>query len=129
MESIQVFKSYMSDEARPNHIKRFCRDLKHEQWSWFYGQMQEPASFVTDFDRLLYILKWILKYDFNDLSYEILLQEVMNPEGNLTPLIKDEWWPILCERYQSQLDDEFRETQHFPHVCESAVDIDDNTIF
>lgn len=131
MKSIQVFRSFMLSEEVPNHIKRYCRNLSDTQWSWFYWQMQEPMSFVTDFNHLLYILKWVLKYEFDDLSYAVFLQEVMNPECNLASLIKDEWWSILCERYQSQLNNDIMETQYY-RVCESTIDafdVDDSTIF
>ncbi|MBN1970374.1 MAG: hypothetical protein JW870_13480 [Candidatus Delongbacteria bacterium] len=66
-------------------------------------------EFVTDINYLFYILKWILKQDFIDLSYSVFMQDIMDPEYRPETLIKNEWCPILQERYFEQLQKDFQE--------------------
>ncbi|MEW6215652.1 MAG: hypothetical protein AB1478_10710 [Nitrospirota bacterium] len=68
--------------------------------------MKEPVEFVVDIEYLFYILKWILKDDFDDLGYAVYFQVIMDPEMRPEPLIKDEWWTILDKRYRGRLMDD-----------------------
>ncbi|MEL7567484.1 MAG: hypothetical protein AAGU75_00395 [Bacillota bacterium] len=95
MKSLDEFKEFMAGSKVPNYVRRYCEDLDEFKWQWFYLQMKEPIEFVADVDYLFYILKWILKSNFDDLGYEVYFQSVMNPEMHPEPLIKDEWWSIL----------------------------------
>lgn len=104
LTSFDSFKTFMMSGNVPNYINRYCNNLSEVKWIWFYAQMLEPIYFVTDIDYLLYILKWILKSDFKDLSYEIYFYEVMDAEGRPESLIKYEFWPMLTERYTKQLE-------------------------
>jgi hypothetical protein len=106
MESLETFKEFMSGGQSPNYVKRYCLQLDEFKWLWFYHQMKEPVEFVVDVEYLFYILKWILKEDFDDLSYAVYFQVIMDPEMRPEPLIKDEWWPILDKQYQECLQNE-----------------------
>jgi hypothetical protein len=104
--SFDSFKTFMVSNNVPNYINRYCNDLSDVKWIWFYAQMSEPLHFVADIDYLLYILKWILKSDFKDLSYEVYFYEIMDAEGRPESSIKDEFWPMLTERYSKQLEED-----------------------
>lgn len=102
MKSIASFQNYMLHHETANYIRRYCRQLESLGWKRFYFQMKEPLDFITDEKYLFYILKWILKEPFEDLSYEVYLQVVQNPEQISEPLIKDEWWIILNQRCETR---------------------------
>lgn len=106
MESLDLFKKFMTSSKSPNYVKRYCLHLDELKWQWFYYQMNEPVEFVVDIDYLFYILKWILKDDFDDLGYAVYFQVIMDPEMHPEPLIKDEWWTILDRRYRERLMDD-----------------------
>ena len=91
--------------------------------------MLEPVTFVMDISYLLYGLKWILKYDFDDLSYAVYFQDIMDPECNPSQ-IKDEWLLVLWNRYGQRLEKELSEI-HCSSNDASVTDIigDDATIF
>lgn len=103
MNSLDTFKDFMVSNEVPSYVWRYCSVLDEYKWQWFYLQMKEPMEFVTDIDYLFYILKWILKQDFKDLSYSVFFQDIMDPECRPESLIKNEWWPILQKRYLAQL--------------------------
>ena len=60
-------------------------------------------DYVADSGRLFYVLKWILKNDFDDLLYEIYFQDYCDPEMYPESLIKDEWQETLQKRYGDRL--------------------------
>lgn len=105
MKSIETFKEHMLNYRNANYINRYCKLLDEFSWKKFYDQMKEPLQFVLDEEYLFYILKWILKEPFEDLSYEVYLQITMDPEQTSGPLIKAEWKVILDERYEEKLDE------------------------
>lgn len=109
MKSLDIFKEYMCSSQVPNYVRRYCDNLDEFKWQWFYNQMIEPMEFVADSDYLFYILKWILKYDFDDLGYAVYFQTIMNPEMWPEPLIKDEWRTILDKRYQERFHNDISE--------------------
>lgn len=92
----------MTSNRVPAYINRYCEKLDEGSWKRFYEQMEEPVSFTRDINELFYVLKWILKFDFHDLSYAVFVQYFMDPEGNGC-LIEDEWWPVLRDRYWQQM--------------------------
>jgi hypothetical protein len=53
-------------------------------------QMKESMEYLNDINYFFYILKWILKQDFNDLSY-LVYKDIMDPECRPKTLIKNEW--------------------------------------
>ncbi|WP_058306087.1 hypothetical protein [Gracilibacillus massiliensis] len=121
IKSFDSFQVFMLGEDRPNYIHRYCNQLDDSQWQWFYEQMLEPVAFVTDITYLFYVLKWILKYDFDDLSYAVYFQDIMNPECIPQSQIKDEWLAKLLDRYEQRLKKELSEIHY-----SSNVTIDDD---
>jgi hypothetical protein len=111
MDNLICFKGHMSGDKAPNYVRRYCECLDELGWKCFYRQIREPVEFVTDLNFLFYILKWILKIDFDDLSYEVYFQYIMDPELSYDGMIKPEWIPILEKRYDSKLEEEFSEIQ------------------
>lgn len=112
MKSLDIFKEYMSSSQVPNYVRRYCDNLDEFKWQWFYYQMKEPMEFVADTEYLFYVLKWILKYDFDDLGYEVYFQTIMDPEMWSEPLIKDKWWTILDKRYQERFHNDISEMHY-----------------
>lgn len=128
IKSFDSFKVFMLGEDVPCYVQRYCKQLDDSQWQWFYEQMLEPVTFVTDSTYLFYVLKWILKYDFDDLSYAVYFQDIMDPECIPQSLIKDEWLPVLWNRYGQRLKKELFEI-HFSLKDELSTDvIDDETV-
>lgn len=109
MKSLAAFKEFMTGFKAPNYVRRYCEGLDDFKWQWFYFQMKEPIEFVADVNYLFYVLKWILKSNFDDLGYEVYFQSVMDPEMRPEPLIKDEWWPVLQKRYYERFNSEMAE--------------------
>ena len=103
MKSLPEFKEQMTSLKVPNYVIRYCEDLDKQKWKWFYVQMKNALEVTNDVDYLFYVLKWILKYDFDDLTYAIFLQDYMDPEMRPESLIKDEWHGTLYERYKDRL--------------------------
>jgi hypothetical protein len=114
MEALPGFKAYMSSEKAPSYVRRYCECLDDGEWKRFFCQCKEPLEFVADTKFFFYILKWILKTDFDDLSFEVYVQYVMDPEGRYDGTIKPEWIPRLEKRYGSMLD------MLFSEICENA---------
>ena len=103
MYSLSFFKNYMTGSDVPNYVIRYCEGLNEQKWGWFYDQMKDAIEVVSDTDYMFYVLKWILKYEFDDLVYEIYFQDYMDPEMRPDSLIKDEWAETLHKKYVSRL--------------------------
>lgn len=130
IKSIDSFRVFMLGESVPCYIQRYCKQLDDSKWQWFYVQMSEPVTFVTDMAYLFYVLKWILKYDFDDLSYAVYFQDIMDPESNPQSLIKDEWLPVLRNRYGQRLKKELYEIHYsLNEESDNDVNVDDSVIF
>lgn len=67
----------MTGSKSPNYVKRYCLRLDKFKWQWFYYQMKEPVEFIGDIECLFYILKLILKDDFDDLGYAVYFQVII----------------------------------------------------
>ena len=104
MKSLQAFKSFMLGPDAPNWVARYCGCLDKYEWMWFYEQMKEPTEFAN-VEWLFYVLKWILKHDFDDLSREVFFQYVLDPEMCYGVTIKDEWLDCLKVRYGKELEE------------------------
>jgi len=103
MRLLEKFKAQMTGPHAPNYVRRYCEDLNGQKWEWFYAQMKNAMEVAVDTDRLMYVLKWILKTDFDDLVYEVYFQDYMNPEMFPDSLIKEEWQDVLYGRYKERL--------------------------
>ena len=93
----------MTSPHSPNYVRRYCEKLSEQKWAWIYAQMKNAMEIAVNAERLIYVLKWILKTDFDDLAYEVYLQDYMNPEMSPDSLIKDEWQDGLHARYKERL--------------------------
>ncbi len=87
--------------------------------------MKEPLQFILCEEYLFYILKWILKEPFEDLSYEVYLHVMMDPEKTSKSLIKAEWKIILDKRYEEKLNELISELK----AESSTIHNDNNFIF
>lgn len=105
MTTIESFKAYMLGSSSPNYVKRYCQQLNAERWKLFHNDFSEPLEFMCDEDYLFFILKWILKYPFEDLSFEVYLQVAMTPDHDIESLIKPEWIDVLDKRYKPVLNE------------------------
>ena len=103
MNSLVEFKAQMTSQHAPNYVKRYCEELDGQQWEWIYIPMKNAMKILSNAGGLMYVLKWILKTDFDDLVYEMYFQDYMNPEMSPDSLIKDEWQDVLHERYKERL--------------------------
>ena len=117
MKSLNAFKAFMKSGDAPNCLVRYCRHLDKYGWLWFYEQMKEPAEFVKDIQYLFYILKWILKTDFDDLSYAVYVQYVMDSEMVYDDPIKDVWLGILQKRYGKIMEEEIISSLIYDSLC------------
>lgn len=99
MKTLDSFKSFMISDSVPNYVVHYCENLNDIKWRWLYVQMIEPMIITANIDYLFYVLRWILKSDFQDLTYELYFYDVMNPENRSQSLIKDKYWQIFNEQY------------------------------
>jgi hypothetical protein len=81
-------------------------DPDPQKWNWFYGQMLDVMSYVSDVDRFFYNLKWILKENLTDLTYSALVQDIMDPEGGAN-MFDEETTELLSQKYEKELEDFF----------------------
>ena len=93
----------MTSPHAPNYVRRYCEDLSEQKWEWFYAQVKDAMEVAVNADCLMYVLKWILKTNFDDLVYEVYFQDYMNPEMSPYSLVKDEWQDVLHVRYKERL--------------------------
>ena len=103
IKSFSVFRKFMTGNNVPNYVMRYCINLDEKKWKWFYEQVKAALVFTTDIDRFFYVLKWILKYNFVDLTYELFFQDYMDSEICCKSLIKDQWQKFLNEKYYDHL--------------------------
>ena len=92
----------MTSDAVPNYVYRYCSELDEAQWKWFYKQMKTAFELTEEPEYLFYALKWILKYDFDDLAYEMYCQDMLNPESRKETLIKPTSWEECDRKYHKR---------------------------
>ena len=103
MKNINTFKSYLTASNMPHDIKEYVKELDDEKLQWFYNQAKEPLEFLTNEEYLFYKFRWIKKHDFDDLSKEIFIESLCNPECIKEPIIKAEWGDVLHQRYAKDI--------------------------
>jgi len=103
MENVNTFKSYLTRSNMLSDIREYVKDLDNEKLNWFYNQCQEPLKFLTDEGYLFYKFRWIRNHNFNDLSKEIFIESLCNPEGIKEPIVKEEWNNLLYKRYEKDI--------------------------
>ncbi|MEQ8196669.1 MAG: hypothetical protein ABRQ27_01440 [Clostridiaceae bacterium] len=102
IETLDCFKEFMLSNDVPNYVVRYCEQLNEVKWIWFYAQMMEAVMITDELDYLFYVLKWILKSDFHDLTYEMYFYDMTNPECRLESLIKEKYWAMYSEIYHNR---------------------------
>jgi len=108
MKTLKRFKEYMTSDAVPNYVYRYCNGLSKAQWEWFYKQMIVAHELTDELDYLFYALKWILKYDYDDLAYEMYCQDMIDPECREETLIKPSRWAECDRKYHIRFVYEFQ---------------------
>jgi len=99
MTTLRSFKTFMTSNSVPNYVYRYCSSLGKGQWEWFYNQMIIAFEFTDNLEYLFYVLKWILKYDFDDIAYEMYCQDMLDPECRGETLIKPTRWGECDKKY------------------------------
>jgi hypothetical protein len=107
MITLECFKAFMVSDAVPNYVRRYCGALCEGQWEWFYGQMIYAIEFTDEPAYLFYTLKWILKFDYDDLVYEMYCQDAMDPECREENLIKHTRWAECHRKYHEKFEQDF----------------------
>ena len=102
IENLDSFKDFILSNDIPNYVVRYCEQLNEVKWIWFYVQMMEAVMKTDELDYLFYVLKWILKTDFPDITYEMYLFDMTDPECRNESLIKENYWPMYSEQYHNR---------------------------
>jgi len=106
--TLENFKGFMTSDAAPGYVSRYCRELDKKRWEWFYNQMVIAQELTNDLEYLFYVLKWILEYDFDDLAYEMYCQDMMDPECLDRTLIKPTRWAECDKKYRIRFTYEYK---------------------
>jgi len=117
MRTLSSFKDFMSGDSAPTYVRRYCGVLDDSQWEWFYAQMKAAVKVTDELDYLFYVLKWILKYDFDDLVYEMYCQDVFNPECRNVSLIKSSRWARCAAKYHERFELDFSDLWAADDAC------------
>ena len=107
MKSLNGFKAFMLSDLAPAYVRRYCSSLNSDQWRWFYGQMLTALDLTDEPEYLFYVLKWILKYDFDDIAYEMYCQNILNPECSRESLFKPSKWQECSCKYHDRFVKDF----------------------
>ena len=110
MMTLRAFKSFMTSDAVPGYVYRYCSKLGKEQWSWFYKQMNIALELTDEPEYLFYVLKWILKFDYDDIAYEMYCQDMLDPECRDENLIKPARWAECGMKYHKRFVEEYEIT-------------------
>lgn len=98
-KTLKYFKEFMTSDAVPNYVRRYSCTLSKEEWKFFYGQMKIALDLTDEPEYLFYVLKWILKKEYDDIAYEMYCQDMSNPEGRSQSLIKPSKWADCADKY------------------------------
>lgn len=104
MNSINEFKNYATSIWMPDYFREYVNELDEEKLDWFYHQVKDALEFLTSADYLIYKFNWIKEYPFTDLSKEIYLHTLYNPEFFTFDLIKPECEKVLEDKYKDDED-------------------------
>jgi hypothetical protein len=118
MKSLNDFIAFMLSDFAPTYVRRYCSSLTSDQWEWFYAQMLTAIDLTDEPEYLFYVLKWILKNDFDDLAYEMYCQDILNPECRRESLIKPSRWSECSSKYHDRFEKDFADLM----VAENCVD-------
>lgn len=104
MSTIEEFKSYATSYRVPDYFKDYVERLDIEKLEWFYNQVKDAVEVLRIEEYLIYKFQWISKRPFTDLTKEIYLEYLYNPEMFCFEIVKPEWEKILNKRYESDSD-------------------------
>ena len=107
MATLRNFKAFMGSDAIPGYLSRYCSKLENDQWEWFYDQMNIAFGLTDEPEYLFYALKWILKFDYDDIAYEMYCQDMMDPECRDENLIKPARWTECGRKYHKRFTEEY----------------------
>jgi len=111
--TLRNFKAYMTSDAVPCYVCRYCDKLGKEQWGRFYNQMIIALELTDETEYLFYALKWILKSDYDDIAYEMYCQDMMDPECRDKTLIKPSRWAECSRQYHKRFVEEYEVSEYF----------------
>ena len=107
MTTLRDFKAYIVSDTVPSYVFRYSVNLGKEQWEWFYDQMIIAMDLTDNPEYLFYVLKWILKNDFDDIAYEMYCQDMMDPECRAETLIKSARWDECKTKYHKRFTEDY----------------------
>lgn len=104
MTNVNEFKNFATSIWVPDYFREYVQSLDDEKLEWFYNQVKEVLKILISPAYLTYKFKWICKREFTDLSKEIYVEYLYNPECFDFDIIKPEWEDILADRYRDDKD-------------------------
>ena len=102
IKTLDRFKEFMLSNDVPNYVVCYCKQLNEVKWIWFYVQMIDAVMITDELNYLFYVLKWILKTDFHDLTYEMYFYDMTDPECRPESLIQDKYCAMYREHYHNR---------------------------
>ena len=121
-KTLKRFQEFMTSYAVPNYVRRYCSALSDNQWKWFYGQMIIALKLTDEPAYLFYVLKWILKQDYDDLAYEMYCQDFLDPECRKESLIKPSRWAECHRKYHDRFMQEYADVWFADADADADVD-------
>ena len=104
IRTIDEFKAYATSVWVPDYFKVYVESLDEEKLEWFYNQVKDTLDVLACEEYLLYKFKWILNRPFTDLTKEIYVEYLYNPEMFKFDIIKPEYGRLLDKKYENDFD-------------------------
>ncbi len=104
INNIEEFKKYATSSFVPNYFKNYVNALELGELKWFYEQVKNVLAILTDEGYLIYKFQWIRVREFRDLTKEIYIEYLYNPEGVKFNIFKPGWEEKLDDKYQYDKD-------------------------
>lgn len=104
MNTIEEFKRYATSNLVPEYFRNYVNDLDKDELKWFYREVKETLDIMKDEAYLIYKFQWISTREFRDLTKEIYIEYLYNPEGIKYNIFKPGWEEKLADRYQYDKD-------------------------
>jgi hypothetical protein len=101
----------MTAPELPSYLHSYCEGLNHLGWRIFHSKMIVPMEIIEDERDLIYLLKWILREDSPDFTYEVYTHEMMGAEGR--SYIQEQFLESLHEIYEERFLEEFAPEDYF----------------
>lgn len=104
MKSIEKFKRYATSCFLPEYFRQYVNALSSTDLEWFYNQVKNVLDILNDEGYLIYKFKWIRVREFRDLTKEIYIESLYNPEGIKFDIFKPGCEEKLADKYQYDKD-------------------------